>query len=85
MPGDILGWVAAILTIAAFSMRRMLLLRCFAIAANIAFVLYGLSYSLYPVIGLHLVLLPCNAWRFMEARDKEARTRGDPVRAQSPR
>jgi hypothetical protein len=63
---DSLGWLAAGLTFLAFSMRGMLALRIAGIAANIAFIGYGMAEQLYPVVGLHLMLLPCNTVRLVE-------------------
>jgi CRP/FNR family transcriptional regulator, cyclic AMP receptor protein len=58
-----LGYLGASLTLATFSMKTMLHLRIAGIAANFAFVTYGALGSVYPVLLLHLVLLPLNAWR----------------------
>ena len=51
---DVLGWLAAILTLATFSMRAMMPLRACAIGSNCAFIAYGLSASAYPVLMLHV-------------------------------
>ena len=58
-----LGYLGALLTLATFSMKTMMHLRIAGIAANVAFVSYGALGSVYPVLLLHLVLLPLNAWR----------------------
>ncbi|MDT3686250.1 MAG: hypothetical protein RO009_14540 [Pseudorhodoplanes sp.] len=63
---DMLGWIAAGLTLLAFSMRGMMALRLTGIAANIAFAAYGFAGGLYPVVALHLMLLPCNLIRLRE-------------------
>jgi len=63
---DALGWVAASLTLLTFSMRGMLALRLAGIASNIAFMGYGAAEGLYPVVALHLALLPCNLMRLRE-------------------
>jgi hypothetical protein len=60
---ELLGYLGAVLTLATFSMKTMLHLRVAGIVANIAFVAYGALGSVYPVLLLHLVLLPLNAWR----------------------
>jgi hypothetical protein len=65
---DTLGWVAAGLTLLTFSMRGMMALRLTGIAANIAFMSYGVAEGLYPVVALHLMLLPCNLIRLREIR-----------------
>lgn len=63
---DALGWAAAGLTLLAFAMRGMLALRLAGIASNIAFMGYGALEGLYPVVALHLALLPCNLLRLRE-------------------
>lgn len=63
---DSIGWLAAGLTLTAFSMRDMQALRIAGIGANLAFIAYGLAEQLYPVVALHLMLLPCNALRLAE-------------------
>jgi CRP/FNR family transcriptional regulator, cyclic AMP receptor protein len=40
-------------------------LRLFAVMANIAFVAYGASVPLWPVVALHSVLLPINVLRLV--------------------
>ena len=63
---ELLGYLGALLTLATFSMKTMVHLRVAGIAANIAFVAYGALGSVHPVLLLHLVLLPLNAWRLQQ-------------------
>ena len=65
-PIELLGYLGALLTLATFSMKTMMHLRMAGIAANIAFVAYGALGTVYPVLLLHLVLLPLNAWRLQQ-------------------
>ncbi len=60
------GYVASALVFATFCMKTMLPLRAAAIASNVAFITYGYFGGLYPVLILHLVLLPMNIWRSIE-------------------
>ncbi len=60
---DIVGFLAAASTVAAFSCSRMVSLRVAAIAANLLFILYGAALSLVPVLLLHCILLPLNVMR----------------------
>jgi len=60
---DILGYVAACLILTAFCMKSTVPLRVFAIISNLAFVGYGYFKGLPPVLLLHSVLLPVNAYR----------------------
>ena len=62
----LLGWLAAGLTLLTFSMRSMIALRTAALAANLCFIAYGAQGALYPVLALHLLLLPCNLLRLRQ-------------------
>ncbi|HMA16531.1 MAG: hypothetical protein ACM35H_02055 [Bacteroidota bacterium] len=77
--GDLAGWVAAALTLLAFLMRSMTALRLAAIAANLCFILYGMLNVAWPVLALHLVLLPCNLQRLWELQRSAGGDSGDDV------
>lgn len=62
-PADAVGYVAACLTIATYSMRTMVPLRVVGIGANCLFIVYGFLASAYPQLLLHSVLLPINCVR----------------------
>jgi hypothetical protein len=66
MTADVMGWLAAALTLLTFSMRAMLALRVVGMAANVAFIGYGICEQLVPVIVLHSLLLPCNMIRTLQ-------------------
>lgn len=57
------GYLGALLTLATFSMTTMLRLRIVGIGANLAFISYGAMSQAYPVLLLHVALLPLNIWR----------------------
>jgi hypothetical protein len=63
---EIFGWLGAFFTLGAYSMRNMLPLRCVALGANVAFIIYGAFVPVYPVMVLHLTLLPLNLYRLWE-------------------
>jgi CRP/FNR family transcriptional regulator, cyclic AMP receptor protein len=63
---DYLGYLASTLVLWTFCTRTMLPLRVSAIASNVAFIAYGALLHLYPVLVLHVVLLPLNTWRLTE-------------------
>jgi hypothetical protein len=44
-------------------------LRLVALASNVAFIVYGASAGIGPVLLLHALLLPVNAWRLKQAVD----------------
>lgn len=63
---DVLGWSAAALTMLAFSCNDLVRLRYLALSANAAFIAYGLTAQLWPVLALHFVLVPINVWRLWQ-------------------
>jgi hypothetical protein len=66
MQTDAVGYLAAMLVLAAFWMRSMSSLRYVAIASNLAFITYGYIGDLMPVLLLHILLLPVNVLRLTE-------------------
>ncbi|MBC7940415.1 MAG: hypothetical protein H7Z19_11725 [Chitinophagaceae bacterium] len=69
-----LGYLASLLVLATFCMRDMVALRVLAIASNVAFVGYAALAHIHPVLLLHALLLPMNAWRLLEALRMRSRT-----------
>ena len=65
-PVELIGWAAAAMTLAAYSMKIMLPLRVAAISANLLFIVYGAMTGLMPVLVLHVVLFPLNIWRLAQ-------------------
>ena len=63
---EAVGYLASGLVFVTFCMRTMVPLRIVAISSNIAFIVYGTVDGLYPILVLHLVLLPMNIWRMIE-------------------
>jgi hypothetical protein len=63
---DAIGFVAAGLVLATFSMRSMCALRWTALASNLIFIAYGYLGNLAPVLLLHALLLPVNAYRLTQ-------------------
>src|SRR5688572_26634558 len=57
---DIVGYIAAMLTIATYSMRTMIPLRVVGICSNCLFIAYGYFAPAYPQLLLHAILLPLN-------------------------
>jgi CRP/FNR family transcriptional regulator, cyclic AMP receptor protein len=62
-----LGFIAASLVALTFYMQSMIALRSTAILSNIFFITYAILNSpvLYPVLYLHLFLMPLNSYRLM--------------------
>jgi hypothetical protein len=57
---DLLGFAAGAAVLAGFCMNSIRHLRMAALASNVLFVLYGLFAHIYPVVILHVILLPIN-------------------------
>jgi hypothetical protein len=84
-----IGYLAALFVLATFCMRDMVALRVMAIASNVAFIAYGALADIGPVLMLHVVLLPVNVLRLVQAARSEpqglaetAWLRAGPPRAQ---
>ncbi len=75
---EFLGLAACAATLLTFAQKRIGPMRVAAIAANIFFIGYGALGLLYPVLLLHLVLLPLNMARLIQLvqQDREPRTTG---------
>jgi hypothetical protein len=60
---DFLGFSAALSVLASFCMTTIVALRTLALLSNVLFVCYGLCAHIYPVLILHLILLPVNLFK----------------------
>src|SRR5579862_6144309 len=78
---DAAGYLASVLVFATFCMRTMIALRLAAIGSNICFIGFGVAAHVYPVLLLHVVLLPLNTIRTLEmmrlTRRIEVAAKGD--------
>ena len=78
---DAAGYIASLLVFATFCMRTMIALRLAAIGSNICFIGFGVAAHVYPVLLLHVVLLPLNTvrtWEMMRlTRRIEVAAKGD--------
>jgi hypothetical protein len=61
------GWLAAALMLGTFLCRSHRRLRSLALSANFAFIAYGALAGLAPVMALHLLLVPINVLRLVQA------------------
>jgi hypothetical protein len=68
---DALGSAACAATLLTFAQKRMWPMRISAIAANLFFIGYGSLGLLYPVLFLHLILLPLNVARLIELAQQD--------------
>jgi hypothetical protein len=82
---DMLGWFAAGLVFSTFCARGMVPLRILAVVSNIAFVGYGTLDQLWPILILHLAMLPMNLLRLRQALGTaEELPDGDPANVIGP-
>jgi hypothetical protein len=63
---DFVGYLAAAFMFSTFYMKRMIPLRAVGIAANITFITYASISHVYPLLILHLGLLPLNVLRMVQ-------------------
>jgi len=74
---ELIGYVASLLVLATFCMSGMVPLRAVAIASNVAFIGYAALAGLSPVLLLHVLLLPMNAYRLLQAVRERRRERAE--------
>jgi CRP-like cAMP-binding protein len=79
---ELVGYLAAAVTVATFWMRTMIPLRIAGIASNLTWIAYGALAGVYPALFLHLLVLPLNAVRLRQmielVRKVRAASAGDP-------
>ena len=63
---SIFGWIAASFVLLSFYLSTMVPLRLAAIASNVMFIIYAVLANAPPILVLHCMLFPLNAWRLME-------------------
>lgn len=77
----LVGYCAALLVFLTFAMKTMVPLRIVGLVSNVFFIAYGYLDAAYPVLALHVVLLPLNAWRLHQmlelVRQVSEAARGD--------
>jgi CRP/FNR family transcriptional regulator, cyclic AMP receptor protein len=63
---DLLGYAASASVLITFCMSTMVPIRVVAIVSNVLFAMFGGLAHIYPVLVLHVVLLPVNVVRLMQ-------------------
>ena len=71
---DLLGFSAAFSVLASFCMTTIVALRTLALLSNVLFILYGLCAHIYPVLMLHIILLPINSIKLSRIKPNLARS-----------
>jgi hypothetical protein len=78
---EVLGYIAAALVFATFSMKTMVPLRVVGICSNVFFIAYGYLNPAYPLLVLHCMLLPLNIFRLRQmlslVKETKASSEGD--------
>jgi hypothetical protein len=78
---EVLGYIAATLVFATFSMKTMVPLRVVGICSNVFFIAYGYLNPAYPLLVLHCMLLPLNIFRLRQmlslVKETKESTEGD--------
>jgi CRP/FNR family cyclic AMP-dependent transcriptional regulator len=64
----VLGYIASASVLATFCMSTMIPLRMMGIVSNILFSSFGALAHIYPIMILHLILLPVNTIRLVQIR-----------------
>ncbi len=59
---EAVGYAASALVLATFCFSDPVRLRIFALMSNIAFIGFGFLGAVYPVMVLHMILLPINSF-----------------------
>ena len=72
---EVFGYAGALLTLGTFAVTKMIPLRTIGIAANFAFIGYGALEPIYPVLVLHMILLPVNSLRLYQMRQLTRKVR----------
>lgn len=67
----LVGYLAAGLVFASFCTKRIVPLRSIAIGSNIAFINYSYLGGLWPILILHVALLPLNILRLRQEASQE--------------
>jgi len=65
---SMLGYLASAAVLTTFCMSTMIPLRIVAIVSNVLFSAFGALAHIYPIMVLHLILLPVNTVRLVQIR-----------------
>ena len=56
------GFIASAFVVAGYTMRTMIPLRIFGILTNVVLIVFSVMHHHYPVMVLHMILLPLNGF-----------------------
>jgi CRP/FNR family transcriptional regulator, cyclic AMP receptor protein len=60
---QLLGYVASALVLTTFCFSNPVWLRIFALLSNVAFIAFGYVSKVFPVMLLHMILVPINSFQ----------------------
>src|SRR5487761_1974794 len=63
---EVLGYMASLAVFTTFCMTTMIPLRLIALVSNVLFISYGALAHIYPLMILHIALLPINLLRLRQ-------------------
>lgn len=63
---EVVGWLASLTTVAAYSVKAMMPLRILAIASSLFFTVYALVLQIWPLLAMEMILLPINFYRLWQ-------------------
>ncbi len=59
---EAIGYTASLLVLVTFSFSNPVRLRLFALASNVTFIIFAFMGGIHPIMLLHMILLPINAF-----------------------
>lgn len=65
---DLIASLAGVCILTAFYCTNLRMIRLLSMAASALFIVYAVALGLIPVVILHGLLLPLNAWRLLQSR-----------------
>ncbi len=82
---DGIGYVASALVLLTFVMKEIRALRAVALLSNVAFVTFGLTHGIMPIVYLHSILFPVNVIRLRQTmRSSPIADREQQIHAAAP-
>jgi hypothetical protein len=81
---ELIGYAAAGCVFVTFYMKTMVPLRVAGIVSNVLFIAYAYDLPAYPVLILHLALLPLNIIRLRQMLKPDPADRGGDERRREP-
>jgi len=81
---EVFGWAAAALTFLTYYQQTMLRLRILGSLSNLCFIGWAFAFGIYPVLVLHMCLLPMNGYRLTQILRMKRKAAAAHTQAVSP-